>query len=71
MFDACCCLFVPACVVAEYLNRYPYKAELKSEMSSNPVCLISGNPGPGAVELQRHDADEKCLEILPGDSIDS
>lgn len=51
MFDACCCSFVPAFVVAGYWNGYPYRAGLKSEMSSNPVCLISDNPGPGAVEL--------------------
>lgn len=47
MFDACCCSFDPAFVMA----GYPYKAELKSEMSSNPVCLISGNLRPGVVEL--------------------
>ena len=51
MFDACCCFFVPALVVAGYWNQYPYRAGSDSEMFSNPVCLISGNPGPGAVEL--------------------
>lgn len=51
MFDACCCFFVPAFVMAEYLNRYSYKAELESEMSSNPACLISDNPGLEVVEL--------------------